>query len=299
MDKIYIIAGMPRAGTTFLYYHLQKHPDVFTAFRKETNYFSFHFDKGDKWYLGIFKERKAHQICFDISPTYFMDKESFKRIKKFNPNARVILMVREPVAWILSYYNQVKSFTFRPPSFENFFQEGYQYKYDGGWVNLNMNRGFLKDTITALQDTFGENLLLCNFRLLEKDSLRLLKAIERYCGIRAYFSEGNFSNFKINAGNRKNIKLLEYMMKKKFFVDFCNLLFPRKAVVKLRNFYDGLSAKRGKNKVQEANKNTNTPLGLPGGVDKKLIEDFFKQDSEFINQLFARWDILLGQNAFG
>ncbi|MBN2757956.1 MAG: hypothetical protein JXR51_12320 [Bacteroidales bacterium] len=41
---------MPRAGTTFMYHYLQKHPEVFLPYRKEIQYFDLNYSEGENWY---------------------------------------------------------------------------------------------------------------------------------------------------------------------------------------------------------------------------------------------------------
>jgi hypothetical protein len=41
----FLIIGMARSGKTFLYHHLQKHPDVFMALKKEPQFFTANWAK--------------------------------------------------------------------------------------------------------------------------------------------------------------------------------------------------------------------------------------------------------------
>jgi hypothetical protein len=43
MDKLpnFFIVGAPKAGTTSLYYYLQRHPEVFMSTIKEPNFFAY------------------------------------------------------------------------------------------------------------------------------------------------------------------------------------------------------------------------------------------------------------------
>ena len=76
--KTFVVAGMPRAGTTFMYYFMQQHPEIFAPVRKEVNYFSFFYDKGEEWYHNLFKEMKQEKYGMDISPVYFLYNQILK-----------------------------------------------------------------------------------------------------------------------------------------------------------------------------------------------------------------------------
>jgi hypothetical protein len=75
--NVFIIPGMPRCATTFLYHNLQKHPSVFCPFRKETNYFSVNYHKGIDWYRHLYREIRPGQIGADVSPSYLLHKINF------------------------------------------------------------------------------------------------------------------------------------------------------------------------------------------------------------------------------
>ena len=54
--RINFVIGMPRAGTTFLYYNLEKHPNIFLPYRKELKYFNTNYVNGEEWYINFYKE---------------------------------------------------------------------------------------------------------------------------------------------------------------------------------------------------------------------------------------------------
>ena len=61
--RIFIIAGMPRASTTFLYQRFQEHPAIYCPYRKETNFFSVTYGKGLDWYRGLYSGIAAGQVA--------------------------------------------------------------------------------------------------------------------------------------------------------------------------------------------------------------------------------------------
>lgn len=103
--RIFVVAGMPRAGTTFLYHYIERHSEC-VPLQKETNYFSVKYGLGEEWFLNLYKNRKSQQLCFDASPPYFLDESAAERIKSFDPNTRVILGFRKPSDWIVSVYGR-------------------------------------------------------------------------------------------------------------------------------------------------------------------------------------------------
>ncbi len=70
----------------------------------EINYFSTKYDRGDAWYEAAFDQDKPYKAVIDISPTYFNLPDVPERIKKFNPNAKIISILRDPIDRAYSHY---------------------------------------------------------------------------------------------------------------------------------------------------------------------------------------------------
>ena len=127
MKNRLVVIGMPRGSTTYLYHNLNKHPNIFCPFRKEVNYFNANFKKGLNWYNSLFEEQRDDQASVDVSPPCFMDPDSDQRIKDYNPNMKVLLIIRDPEEWALSFYHQFASFNYNMMPFSEFVK-GYDFK---------------------------------------------------------------------------------------------------------------------------------------------------------------------------
>jgi hypothetical protein len=108
------IVGAPKCGTTAMAHYLGGHPDIFMA-RKEMHAFgsdlrfSPHFYRRDQnAYLEEFKNRNGCRRAVDASVWYLYSKEAAAEIKAFNPEARVIIMLREPAEMLHSLYYQFR-----------------------------------------------------------------------------------------------------------------------------------------------------------------------------------------------
>ena len=107
-QRLIILPGMSRTGTTFIYHNLEKHPQIFLPVRKEIGYFSHYYSKNVNWYYSFFNEINKTQKAMDICGVYFTVPESFERIVEFNENAKIIIGVRDPYTWAYSFYEQYK-----------------------------------------------------------------------------------------------------------------------------------------------------------------------------------------------
>jgi len=240
---LFIIAGMPRGGTTFLYHNLNKHPWIFLPFRKEVNFFNVKYHLGVEWYNNLFNERKNDQVCGDISPPYFLDTESIRRIKAYNPGVKMIISVRDPVEYALSFYSQFHSFKFKMPCFKDFLN-GYGYTKSKKTLWVKFKDNYIIDTLELFMKEFDQNVLLFDFSYLKKDSLMVLQAIERFIGVPAFFHQGNYDDEKINASDRKNVKFLSNLLHQEWLISFIHKVFPRKMTLFFRSRFDKASVQK-------------------------------------------------------
>lgn len=102
------IPGIKKGGTTSLYNYLVLHPQIKNNIQKETHYFDHFYEKGINWYSGnfplksFFNSKKYYVV--DATPTYIFDLNTIKRIKKFNPKAKLIFVLRNPKVRAYSEY---------------------------------------------------------------------------------------------------------------------------------------------------------------------------------------------------
>jgi hypothetical protein len=108
----FFIIGAPKCGTTALSKYLSEHPKVFFCDPKEPHYFADDFDghraiKNLTKYLSLFKDVKPNQIAIgEGSVFYLYSKNAIRNIYKFDSNARIIVMLRNPVDLVTSLHQQ-------------------------------------------------------------------------------------------------------------------------------------------------------------------------------------------------
>lgn len=280
---LFIVAGMPRSGTTFLYHNLNKHPQIFLPFRKEVNFFNVRHDLGVEWYNDLYKERKEDQVCGDISPPCFLDVQSIKRIKDYNSEAKIILAVRDPVEWILSFYSQFNSFEFNMPSFKEFFN-GHKYVIKNKTLWVRCKDDYLINTIEGFMKEFGKNILVYDFSCFRDDTRTVLTAIETFIGVPSYFEKGDYDDVKINASDRKNIKVLSNLLHQEWLISFLQKLVPRKVTLFFRGKFDKVSVPKTAEKAPPPYTEE----------DKTFAEAELADQRARVKKLFEKSPIILG-----
>jgi hypothetical protein len=283
-NRIHILLGMPRAGTTFLYHNFSKHPNIFLPFRRKTNYYAAHFNKGYDFFKGHFDEMTYDQIGLDTDTLSFLNTDSYDRFKKDYRGQKVILVVRSPSSWSLSLYKQISSFTQYMPTFESYVKDGFNLVEDATNVPFKFTPGLVADKISKISNDFKGNLLILNYDLLKKDALLFMKTIESFLGVDSFFNKENIITQKINSSDRNSNKFISALLRKKWLIYILQNFIPRKLVMKIRYVYDSLSVKKKKN-TNIVNSNNDPEMDF--------AKEYYALDEVFVQELFANSDILL------
>lgn len=126
----FLIIGAQRAGTTSLFRYLAAHPSVIppTLMNKGIHYFDMHFDRGPVWYRSHFptdayrawtrRRTGGDVLTGEGSPYYVFHPLGADRIADAIPDAKVILMLRDPIARAHSQYQHEVARGFETLPFE-------------------------------------------------------------------------------------------------------------------------------------------------------------------------------------
>lgn len=95
-----VIIGAQKSGTSTLYEWLKKQPGIVPSIEKELHFFDFQHHKGKKFYLSQF-ERQDGSILLESSPLYLFHPRVPARMHALFPDAKLIVLLRNPVdrAW--------------------------------------------------------------------------------------------------------------------------------------------------------------------------------------------------------
>jgi hypothetical protein len=104
----FLIVGAQKAGTTYLYHLLTRHPFVESATAKEVHYFDVHFSQGIDWYRSRFPQpawREGRKIMTgEASPYYLFHPHAARRAADVVPHAKIIVLLRNPIDRAYSDY---------------------------------------------------------------------------------------------------------------------------------------------------------------------------------------------------
>lgn len=98
----FLIIGAQKAGTTTLYDVITQHPEIHSARTKELAFFDRHYGRGMAWYKANFP--RAVGITGEATPDYIVDPAVPDRVKAALPDAKFVVLLRNPVDRAISHY---------------------------------------------------------------------------------------------------------------------------------------------------------------------------------------------------
>ncbi len=110
----FTVCGTQRGGTTALDSYLREHPEICMADRKEVHFFDDekYFAKGKRGYAmyhAFFSPKKNHRIIGEATPDYMYWRPAPERMHNYNPQLKLIVLLRNPVARAYSNWNLERS----------------------------------------------------------------------------------------------------------------------------------------------------------------------------------------------
>lgn len=110
MQPDFIIVGAMKAATTSVCNYLHHHPEVDMPYEEPHIFDSPTFDPSNFEYYNNFFKLKNRKVKGEKTPTYSFHPQVPERIYNFNPDCKIIWILREPVARAYSnYWHAVKN----------------------------------------------------------------------------------------------------------------------------------------------------------------------------------------------
>lgn len=117
----FFVVGAAKAGTTAVFHWLAQHPDVFLPQVKEPGFYAYAGRRArprkgpyDKTYVNqLVTNRESYADLYktaerrlrgDVSPVYLVDTNAAARIAVDRPDARIVILLRDPVARAFSQF---------------------------------------------------------------------------------------------------------------------------------------------------------------------------------------------------
>lgn len=205
-DIRFLIVGAEKSGTTWLADMLRQHPQVFIPSQKELHYFNrqldespdlenYNFIKPLDWYLDFYRSAPPGRTMGEACPAYLWDESAAERIRDFNPNVRIVMILRDPLERFISAWRYSR-------------QRGTVTATDMQTIQkknkaLLLDRGLYFQQVKRYLDRFPrEQVKICWFDDLRRDSRALLLDVEQFLGLDPFVPENVVDESNVTAAPR-------------------------------------------------------------------------------------------------
>jgi hypothetical protein len=191
----FFIVGAQRSGTTSLYEYLRAHAQVWMSSQKEAHFFSqdrVRVDpdlmvRSESVYLKLFARAAQAQLVGEASPSYLWHPEAAQRIYAKQPRAKIIAILRNPIARAYSQFRMDLADGLPPISFDELIRRDYtcgDQVYGTG--HLYVELGLYAEQLERYVQVFSPSrVLILSFRELVSDVRTLLRRVAAFLEIDA------------------------------------------------------------------------------------------------------------------
>ena len=232
------IVGAPKAGTTSLHFYLDQHPDVCMSAIKEPNYFTaqevmkLYYNvstvNSEDLYHSIFVEPNR-KILGEGSVSYLFYPEVAQKIHEYNPEAKILIILRNPIQRAFSHYLMDFRLGLCNISLEEILDNPSKYPlFYQQFVELGMYHQQIKRYI----DVFGqEQVKVFFYDDLTTNTDLFINQVFSFLALRS-------SDVKMDVKNKfkqpSNI-IIANLYRIKFLRTCLNIFFPKKILLKIKS----------------------------------------------------------------
>lgn len=296
----FFIVGAPKCGTTSFCDYLSQHPDIYISNPKEIHYFSHDLIQPIEYakYTELFKGNESKK-CGEGSVWYLYSEVAAKEIKKHNPSAKIIIMLREPVSFIQAvHYENLLCSNENIQSFEEAWRVE-KLRRDGHRIPKTPNRPvqpkfyFYRDILkfhTQVKryiSVFGEeNVHIVLFDDINKNTPKVYKEMLSFLEVDHEFQ----ANFEIlNQSSRiKNVKAYSFLRNPPTWLFKLGNMVTPPFMKKFRRKLGWSAINYAKSKLVETQKRPQISAQLQAEI-KDFIQPEIEQLSNLINRDLSTW----------
>jgi hypothetical protein len=188
----FLIAGAQKAGTSALFSYLGEHPEICLSLKKEVHYFDHgritRLPHSDRYYHSWFPEDPGDRLVGEATPIYLYWKSAPRRIQRYNPGMKVVVLLRNPITRAYSHWNMERQRGTEPLEFLEAIRteaercravhplQHRHYSY--------VDRGRYAGQLRRLRDCFPEEQILClQHEELLQEPQNFLDQVTRFLGV--------------------------------------------------------------------------------------------------------------------
>jgi hypothetical protein len=215
----FVIAGLPKCGTTSLYHTLNDLPDICMSTIKEPHFFAPDIEHiGSisclEEYEALFRHQTKSQLRGEASTWYVFSDIAIEKLKSINPNIKVILVLRDPQDFLFSLHahNLREGYEMNPDIIDCFTSSRSSNNHQFEPTNYFLLSKYALFVERLKSKLSIDNVLLIHFDSLKADYAGAVSKILLFLGIDPSFSE--ISLHRRNASKEYRLGFLKDLHKK-------------------------------------------------------------------------------------
>ena len=196
MKVDFFIVGAPKAGTTSLYHYLNEHPEISMSSQKEPDYFSdadlqnegMYYGKNRidtiKKYHNLFDNNSESKLKGEASVSYLFYKNVPQKIKEYNTDSKIIIMLRDPIDRAFSHYLMDYRLGLVSDSFEDIIDQKSVHKDAKLFYQQYIELSEYANQVKRYLDVFdSREILFIEYEDLKMDVLNVVKKTYLFLGV--------------------------------------------------------------------------------------------------------------------
>ena len=232
------IVGAPKSGSSFLYEKLEQHKELYFTTTKELNFFSYQELEEKSYYkdfkikdlskyLQLFEKSKQQKYLIDASVSYFVYPTVPNKLKDFNSNAKIIMILREPVKRAFSHYLMDIRMGYANKSLVDYLSNPEKYQ---AYYTQYIGNSLYSKNIKNYTDVFGkENVCILKLENLKQELSKLFN----FLGVEDITNEIKI-NSKVNPNKEAKNSFARFFQRNRNITEKLKLLIP-KFVINIAN----------------------------------------------------------------
>lgn len=190
----FFIVGAAKAGTTSLHQYLSAHPEIVMPDHKEPNYFTheeieeqgLYYKKENvsskAAYLSLFSGKGS--VKGEASVSYLFYPKTAKKIKAMNPEAKIVIVLRDPTKRAYSHYQMDKRLGYVDECFTVLLQRKAIHPLRHLYYQQFFELGLYYEQVKRYMDTFSpDQLCILLFDDLIEQPEDTVRKIYRFLGV--------------------------------------------------------------------------------------------------------------------
>jgi hypothetical protein len=277
----FFIAGAAKAGTSALHQLLEKHPSIAMSSVKEPNYFSWDLieQQGLYYHAEDVRDHEDYEQLFrkgdgllrgESSVSYLFYPQIAQRLFDYNPHAKIIVLLREPVARAQSHYGMDHALGLIDISLEQVWKNGSGDPKTGLYFQQYFELGLYAKQLREYFTVFPkEQLLVLLHKDLREKRAETIEQLLRFLNLQPFPLIPDTQ--EVNTGMQARISLFAVLYKNRTFRSVARKLLGNTLAYQVKRVFF-----------------TRKKTGAYSIALQKEWQAFYKQDIESLERLIGR-----------